>query len=155
MEGNKDEALRCLGIARKHLSAGNIPSARKFCLKSKALFDTPQAGRVLEEIETAESSGPSSSQTSSTNTQTEEHPSAAGMRNRHPGGVEKENANGGTAGGMGGEKREYTPEQHAVVKRVRACKVTAYYEILEVKKDCSEGDIKKAYRKVCVRLAEI
>jgi DnaJ family protein B protein 12 len=56
---------------------------------------------------------------------------------------------------MGGEKREYTPEQHAVVKRVRACKVTAYYEILEVKKECNEGDIKKAYRKVCACLATI
>jgi preprotein translocase subunit Sec63 len=26
--------------------------------------------------------------------------------------------------------------------------VTGYYEILEVKKDCDEADVKKAYRKV-------
>lgn len=49
---------------------------------------------------------------------------------------------------MGGEKREYTAEMVAVVKRVRGCKVTEYYEILSIKKDCEENDIKKAYRKV-------
>ncbi|RXW23904.1 hypothetical protein EST38_g1972 [Candolleomyces aberdarensis] len=145
MESNKDEALRCLSIARKHFDAGNLPSARKFCLKSKALFDTPQAGKLLEAIESAEGEGSSSSQGASS-TQTEEHPSAAGMKHRHPQPSEKTGGNG-TAGGMGGDKRDYTKEQHDVVKRVRACKVTEYYEILSVQKDCEEGEIKKAYRK--------
>jgi DnaJ family protein B protein 12 len=49
---------------------------------------------------------------------------------------------------MGGEKREFTAEQLKVVKRVKACKVTEYYEILSVNKDCEEAEIKKAYRKV-------
>jgi DnaJ homolog subfamily B member 12 len=35
---------------------------------------------------------------------------------------------------------------------VRACKVTEYYEILAVKKDCEEADVKKAYRKVSCRV---
>ncbi|KAJ2934842.1 hypothetical protein H1R20_g2257, partial [Candolleomyces eurysporus] len=150
MESNKDEALRCLSIARKHFDAGNLPSARKFCLKSKALFDTPQAGKLLESIESAEGEGFSSSQGASS-TQTEEHPSAAGMKHRHPQTSEKTEGNG-TAGGMGGDKREYTKEQHDVVKRVRACKVTEYYEILSVRKDCEEGEIKKAYRKLALAL---
>jgi DnaJ family protein B protein 12 len=46
------------------------------------------------------------------------------------------------------EKRDYTPEQRDIVKRVRSCKVTDYYEILSVKKDCEEVEVKKAYRKV-------
>jgi DnaJ family protein B protein 12 len=54
----------------------------------------------------------------------------------------------GTPGGIGGEKRDYTPEQRDVVKRVRSCKVTDYYDILSVKKDCEEVEVKKAYRKV-------
>jgi DnaJ family protein B protein 12 len=52
--------------------------------------------------------------------------------------------------GRDDEKREYTAEQLTIVKRIRKCKVTEYYEILSLKKDCDESDIKKAYRKVCV-----
>ncbi|KAF9006123.1 DnaJ domain-containing protein [Cyathus striatus] len=153
MESNKDEAIRCLSIAQKHYNASNIPSARKFCQKSIALFETPEAIKLLAIINSAESSSSSSQPSSSGNakSQTEEHPSASGMKHRRTA-----NANGkaseGTAGGMNGEKREYTVEQHAVVKRVRACKVTEYYEILAVKKDCEEAEIKKAYRKLALAL---
>jgi DnaJ family protein B protein 12 len=144
MEGNKDEALRCLAIAQKHFDAGNLPSARKFCLKSITLFEAPQATKLLASINKAEtSSSEIKSGGSSSNSQTEEHPSAAGIKNRHS----QPNTNG-TAGGMGGEKRDFTPEQRTVVQRVRSCKATDYYEILGVKKDCDDAEIKKAYRKV-------
>jgi len=151
MEVNKDEALRCLGIARKHLDARNLPSARKFCEKSIRLYETDAALKVLKLIEKAELDGgaeePSDKPASgSRTTTTEEHPSAAGMKHRHPSSAST--STNGTAGGMGGEAREYTPEQMAVVKRVRKCKVTAYYEILAVTKECDDAEIKKAYRKV-------
>ena len=51
----------------------------------------------------------------------------------------------------GSAGRSYTVEQKATVIRVRRCGATAYYDILgleEVKTSCSEGDIKKAYRKL-------
>ena len=148
MESNKDEALRCLAIAQRHRDSGNLPSARKFCQKSINLFSTPEAEKLLESIDRrdASSSKPSASTSNAKpfSSSTETHPSAAGANHRHTAST----ANG-TAGGSGGEKREYTPEQHAIVKRVRACKVTEYYEILSVKRDCEEGDVKKAYRKVC------
>lgn len=146
MESNKDEAFKCLGIARKHFDAGNIPSARKFCQKSISLFETAEASSLLASINAAPEAGSSAS--TSTSTATEEHPSASGAKHRHPQSSNDTRSNG-TAGGIGGEKREYTAEQHAVVKRVRSCKVTEYYEILAVKKDCDDVDIKKAYRKVC------
>ena len=153
MEGNKDEAQRCLGIARRHLDSENYASARKFCLKSIALFETPDATKLLELINRAEglstSKANGSGEPSSSNSTTEEHPSAAGMKHRHT--QPKANGNG-TAGGMGGEKREYTAEQANLVKRVRSCKVTEYYEILAVKKDCDDAEIEKAYRKVGFRI---
>jgi len=150
MDGNKDEAVRCLAIAQKHFDANNLPSARKFCLKSIALFETPQATRLLASINKAAASSNRNdngeSSPSVSNSQTEEHPSAAGMKHRH---AQPKSTGNGTAGGMGGEKREYTPEQESIVKRVRRCKMTDYYEILSVKKECEEVEIKKAYRKVC------
>jgi DnaJ homolog subfamily B member 12 len=152
MESNKDEALRCLNIAQRHRDTGNLPSARKFCQKSITLFSTPEAEKLLDSIDRADSSSRPEASTSNGNgnakpfsSSTETNPSAAGAKHRHT----TSSANAGTAGGSGGEKREYTPEQHSIVKRVRACKVTEYYEILSVKRDCEEGDVKKAYRKVC------
>jgi DnaJ family protein B protein 12 len=148
MESNKDEALRCLAIAQRHRDSGNLPSARKFCQKSINLFSTPEAEKLLQTIDriNVSSSGPEASTSKPFTSATDTHPSSSmgGATLRHT-----SSAANGTAGGSGGEKREYTAEQHAVVKRVRACKATEYYEILSVKRDCEEADVKKAYRKVC------
>lgn len=51
----------------------------------------------------------------------------------------------------GSAGRAYTVEQKAAVIRIKRCAPHAYYEILgleEVKSTCSEGEIKKAYRKL-------
>ena len=37
-----------------------------------------------------------------------------------------------------------------LVCRVKRCK--DYYEVLEVKKDCTESDLKKAYRKLALQM---
>ena len=51
----------------------------------------------------------------------------------------------------GSSGRAFTVEQKAAVIRVKRCKATDFYDILglqEVKTTCSDGDIKKAYRKL-------
>lgn len=48
----------------------------------------------------------------------------------------------------GSEKRAYSPEQKAEVIRIRKCSATSFYEILTVEKSASDGQIKKAYRKI-------
>lgn len=51
----------------------------------------------------------------------------------------------------GSSGRAFTVEQKAAVMRIKRCSPTAFYEILgleEVKTTCSEGEIKKAYRKL-------
>jgi len=153
MEGNKDEALRCLSIAQKHRNGGNYTSARKFIQKSLALFATPEAEKLAQIIESEASASTSTSSTTTEEgtktTGTEKHPSAGGTYHRHPNG--NASTNGSAHGSSSGseKKREYTPDQLAVVKRVRTCKVTEYYEILALKRDCEEVEVKKAYRKVC------
>lgn len=49
---------------------------------------------------------------------------------------------------QGSQDRKYTPEQKAAVIRVRKCSATAFYEILAVEKTATDGEIKKAYRKL-------
>lgn len=51
----------------------------------------------------------------------------------------------------GSSTRAFTTEQKAAVIRVRKCQPTAFYDILgleSVKTTCSDGEIKKAYRKL-------
>lgn len=51
---------------------------------------------------------------------------------------------------QGNQGRAYTVEQKAAVVRIRRCNATDFYDILgleSVKKTCTEGEIKKAYRK--------
>jgi len=49
---------------------------------------------------------------------------------------------------QGNQERKYTAEQKAAVLRIRRCQPTAFYEILELQKTCTDGEIKKAYRKL-------
>jgi DnaJ-class molecular chaperone len=49
---------------------------------------------------------------------------------------------------QGNQDRKYTPEQKAAVIRVRKCSATAFYEIMSLQKTASDGEIKKAYRKL-------
>ncbi|RMZ77527.1 hypothetical protein DV737_g4315, partial [Chaetothyriales sp. CBS 132003] len=49
---------------------------------------------------------------------------------------------------QGNQDRTYTPAQKTEVMRIRACSPTAYYEILAVQKTASDGEIKKAYRRI-------
>ncbi|KAK0704884.1 DnaJ domain-containing protein [Lasiosphaeris hirsuta] len=48
---------------------------------------------------------------------------------------------------QGNQERKYTVEQKRAVLRIRSCKSTAFYEILEIQKTCTDAEVKKAYRK--------
>ncbi|TYJ55212.1 hypothetical protein B9479_004146 [Cryptococcus floricola] len=151
MEVNREEALRALAIAQKHRAATNYPSALKFARKSVALYSTPEGEAMVTIIERdikiadAGSSAPAGSAGESKGKASgvEEHVTEAHARPGH---------GKAQAAGAGEKKREYTPKQIEVVKRVKACKHHEYYEILSVEKSCSENDVKKAYKKLALAL---
>lgn len=43
MEGNKDEAERCIELAEKYLAEGKYDKAEKFLVKGQKLFPTSKA----------------------------------------------------------------------------------------------------------------
>ena len=50
----------------------------------------------------------------------------------------------------GPQTREYTSAQAAAVNRVKKCKVTDYYAVLDIESSATETEIRKAYRKLAL-----
>ncbi|KAG0213660.1 hypothetical protein BGX28_003813 [Mortierella sp. GBA30] len=150
MEVNKDEALRCLDIGRRHLSSGNYAHARKFGKKSISLFPTTQAKEFLAQVDSREASSeptrpPSSSARSSPNPSTSPSPSSTTpivppQRSKSTPIVDHKPV-----------ERDYTPEQAAAVKTIRSSGGD-FYKVLGVKKDATDVEIKKAYRKLALQM---
>lgn len=119
--------------------AGDYPSAQKFAQKSINLFSTPEALKLLEIIKVeTDSSKPSASTSKASGRET--HSTASTTHSR--------TAASSASDSSSTKKAVYTEAQVKLVRRVRNCKITDYYEILELEKSCEEADVKKAYRKV-------
>ncbi|KAI1314779.1 hypothetical protein EDD11_001707 [Mortierella claussenii] len=160
MEFNKDEALRCLDIAQRHLNNGNYAGARKFGLKSISLFPTSEAEAFVNKVAAAEEAaapggphrtnsspspgsssgaGAGSSSASSTGTSSARPSTTTPLRSRSTPVTHKP------------ADREYTPEQAAAVKAIRSSGGD-FYKVLGVKKDATDSEIKKAYRKLALQM---
>eukprot|EP01133_Synstelium_polycarpum_P014183 gene14183-16723_t len=137
MEGNKDEALRCIEIALEKAAAGNKEGAVKFLNKSIALYPTSRAKDLLLFYSKDENtSSPPTSTSSSTggkpsSTQSSSTPSSSSA-SEEP------------------SKPKYTAEQVAAIKKIKRCK--SYYEVLDIPKTANDSDIKKAYRKLALQM---
>lgn len=131
LEGNKDEAEKCIAIAQSAFAAGNCEKAEKFLLKAERLYPTQIAKDLLARVKAAgPSTGPSKQTPPSS-------PSADDVRKRRTPAHQP-------------QQREYTAEQQEAVRRVNKCK--DYYEILGISKDAPDSDIKKAYKKLALQL---
>ncbi|SCV70041.1 BQ2448_1435 [Microbotryum intermedium] len=145
---NSEAAQQALDIARRHYNSDNLDSALRFVKKSITLHPTSEAKTLLEQVQVAQASGAgggtrgTSSATSQGTTQpTSRKPTASTSTSTSSG-----------ASTTKAEAREFTPAQLALVKKVKACKVTEYYAILGLDKTCSDSEIKKAYRKLALGL---
>lgn len=124
MEGNKDEAERCIGIAERYIKEKNREKAEKFLMKAQRLYPTDKAEALLLQIQLLPPSG------------------CAEPQPRKRVNVSKEEEKP--------KEPEYTPEQEEAVKRIKKCK--DYYEILGISKDATDSDIKKAYKKLALQM---
>lgn len=128
MDGNRDEAERCIDIAVNALREAKLDKAEKFLKKAENLYPTQKAKDILEKVLKAAKENVT------------EEPNASTTRRRNLSPKAKP------------EKAEpdYTSDQVEIVIKIKKCK--DYYEILGVTKESTDSEIKKAYKKLALQL---
>lgn len=132
MDSNKDEALKCIAIAKEAIAAGNKQRALKFIGFARRLNHSLSADDLLAACENLDSSSPSSS------------------RDGHPFTRSKSGPASSVVEEISNEERSYTEEHVQVISQIKRSK--NYYEILGVEKSCSAEEIKKSYRKLSLKV---
>ncbi|MBN3271770.1 DJB14 protein, partial [Polyodon spathula] len=181
MEGNKDEAEKCILIARKALEAGDKEKALKFLNKAEKLYPTIKAKVLLDALtRNGNSAGSGAScrkPTDSTDGGKPEKESNSSGAGETPKSFTKDQVEG-VQSGPGrvpecfGKLAVQEPIFRAVCSQtdtvtlndlriisssaVQACdtqikKCKDYYEVLSVTKEANEEELKKAYRKLALK----
>lgn len=136
MEGNKDDALKCLRIGREALQSGDRTRALKFLNKARRLDPSLPVDDLLSSAEdSSHTPNPRNGESSSAS------PVSPTLRARVSSkGPSKESA---TA-------KEYTEEQVTIVNQIK--KQKDYYQILGLERSCTVEDVRKAYRKLSLKV---
>jgi DnaJ homolog subfamily B member 12 len=161
MEVNKDEAERCKVIGANAMNQKEYARAAKFFRKSLSLYPLPGVEALLAKAELMESDGGVGSGNGAANgttsaTPPSNHGSQSTTSNRTSSGGTA--ARAGPPNDMGGRNgRNYTQAQVDIVETILRAKAqggrTAHYNVLNISPtECTEADIKKAYRKLAVKV---
>ncbi|XP_051127882.1 chaperone protein dnaJ 49 [Andrographis paniculata] len=134
MDGNKDEALRCIRIAKEALAASNKEKALKFLGIARRLNQSlplDELYAACNDLDESSTAGPSN----------DAEDVAAKV---------KEDKSSSINGGLPNGERNYTDEHVHLVRQIRMKK--DYYSILGLEKNCSVEEIRKAYRKLSLKV---
>lgn len=136
MDGNKDEALKCTKIAKDSIQSGDRSRALKFLNKARRLDPSIEIDDLFSNLNSPENncSEPSDST---------KEPENGPRRRVSPAGQSASSPSASSS-------VAYTEEQVAVVREIKRKK--DYYEILGLEKACSVEDVKKAYRKLSLKV---
>lgn len=174
MEVNKEEAARCRDIGAAALRSGQSARAVKMFKKSLYLYPLPGVQALLDQAEKKLQSDEGSSTTSNNNAN---GTSSSNENNRpnYSSAPSSSSANGftssrssssasmnnpasstaSTTSSTGADGRAYTPAQEQIVSQVLRAKEGgrgAHYRVLGIEQSADEAAIKKAYRKLALKL---
>lgn len=133
MDGNKDEALKCLKIAKNSIQSGDRDRALKFLNKARRLDPSIQIDEFLSNLN---ASPPEEKNPNEPTDENPPDPSESVPRRRVP--------------AASSSSATYTEEQVTLIREIKRKK--DYYEILGLEKNCTAEDVKKAYRKFSLKV---
>ncbi|ERN00376.1 hypothetical protein AMTRI_Chr05g71970 [Amborella trichopoda] len=132
MDGNKDAALKCLKIGKEALDSGDKARAFKFLTKARRLDPSLPIDDLLSTLdESCDQPPPDSANSSSTSPSTSSNSNHAPQTSKV-------------------SSQSYTEEQVTIVRQIKSKK--DYYQILGLEKGCSVEDVRKAYRKLSLKV---
>ncbi|KAJ7956674.1 Chaperone protein dnaJ 49-like [Quillaja saponaria] len=143
MDGNKDDALKSLKIGKEAFENGDRTRALKFVNKARRLDPTLPVDDLLSAIrkesddQPAQDTGGTGDANGSTSSKPSDQPS---VRRRVP----------STGSSSSSTSATYTEEQITIVKEIK--KKKDFYDILGVEKSCTVEDVRKAYRKLSLKV---
>ncbi|RDX83020.1 Chaperone protein dnaJ 49, partial [Mucuna pruriens] len=142
MDGNKDDALKCLRIGKEALETGDRSRALKFVTKARRLDPTLPVDDLLSAIETDAGDQPPAA-ASKEPTKPSDQPS-----------IRRRAAAAGPAparsSSVSSSSATYTEEQISIIREIKRKK--NYYEILGLEKTCTVEDVRKSYRKLSLKV---
>ncbi|XP_020206815.1 chaperone protein dnaJ 49 [Cajanus cajan] len=139
MDGNKDDALKCLRIGKEALESGDRSRALKFVTKARRLDPTLLVDDLLSAIEADAGDPPADASATAAAAEPSKPPDQPSIRRR-----------ASAAAGSSLSSASYTEEQISIVREIRRKK--NLYEILGLERSCSVEDVRKSYRKLSLKV---
>ncbi|KAG1330088.1 chaperone protein dnaJ 49 [Cocos nucifera] len=144
MDGNKDEALKCLRIGKEALQIGDQTRALKFLTKARRLDPSLPIDDLLSAAVDGESpdAAPPDGAAAPGNPGEEPEGSASASSSSAARTAAKTSSEGSS--------RAYTEEQITIVRQIKMKK--DYYQILGLERGSAVEDVRKAYRKLSLKV---
>lgn len=138
MEANREQATRALELGKAAFVAKDYSKALKLFLKSKKLYDSPEATQLAHRAANL--------------LKGEGDPSSSGKSSPSPSSPQKpSNNNNNNSSSSSTSSRSGGGDDHSTwVRRIESAR--SYYEVLGVTRECSADELKKAYRKTSLRV---
>ena len=155
---NKGEAEKCRDLAKSFFNQKQYDKAARFYKKSLSLHPLPGVEALMKKAE-AYSRGEIPTSSSSSNARRSSGASSGassangvggGGGARSPSGASASSSSGRS--GVNGSTRSHTAAQEALAKEILDKAKKGYYDVLGLERSASAADIKKAYRKLALKL---